>query len=262
MEVPPAVPVTAGHIDTAKERLILARATHLDSLIARLQEPRVQRVIEPLLAGQMPSADPAFDADASYVQDLGLIAQGKDIEIANPIYREVIVRVLAAGAERLVRVSPRDYLLPDGQLDFRRLIDGFAAFWRESGHMLAESMPYPEAARQLVFMAYLQRVVNGGGFVDREYGVGRGAIDMLVRKPYGDGQLQREAIELKVWQHGRPDPLQHGLAQLDNYLEGLGLDTGTLVIFDCRGKLTPVSKRTRISAGKTPAGRAVTLLRA
>ena len=50
--------------------------------------------------------------------------------------------------------------------------------------MLAAGMPYHEVAPQLVLMAYLQRVVNGGGTVDREYGVGRGRIDLLVRWPY------------------------------------------------------------------------------
>lgn len=36
MAIPSDTPVTAEHVDEAKERLILARATHLDSLAARL----------------------------------------------------------------------------------------------------------------------------------------------------------------------------------------------------------------------------------
>src|SRR5690606_40228890 len=39
--------ITAGQAEEAKERLIRARAIHLDSLVARLHEPRVERVIEP-----------------------------------------------------------------------------------------------------------------------------------------------------------------------------------------------------------------------
>lgn len=49
MIVPPTT-VTAEHVDAAKEGLILAGDTHLDSLSARLHEPRIQRFIEPLLA--------------------------------------------------------------------------------------------------------------------------------------------------------------------------------------------------------------------
>ena len=45
IKVPVTEPVTAEHIDTAKERLILTRATHLDSLLARLYEPLVRRIL-------------------------------------------------------------------------------------------------------------------------------------------------------------------------------------------------------------------------
>jgi hypothetical protein len=88
--------ITDDHIDEAKERLIVARATHLDSLEDKLSEPRVQTVIEPLLAGSLLDVDPAFNDAISYVRDLGLIAAGKAVRMANPIYKEVIVRVLGA----------------------------------------------------------------------------------------------------------------------------------------------------------------------
>ena len=130
------------------------------------------------------------------------------------------------------------------------------------GEILAETRYYSEAAAQLVFTAFLQRVVNGGGFVDREYGIGRGRIDLLVRKPYGDGLVQREAVELKVWHPRKADPLPQGLAQLDGYLDRLGLDTGTLIIFDRRPDAAPVADRTGISETTSPAGRTISLLRA
>lgn len=262
MRVEPPAPITAGHFDTAKERLILARASHLDSLASKLNEPRVRRVIEPLITGTLPDVDAVYDDDVAYVQDLGLVAQGDPVRIANPIYREVIVRVLGAGFERVVTDSPRDFLLPDGRLDIRMLLEQFAAFWIEGGETLADGASYRESGAQLVFMAYLQRIVNGGGYVSREYGVGRGRIDLQVRKPYGDHQEQREGIELKVWRKGRPDPLPEGLRQVDEYLARLGLDTGTLIIFDRRPDGAPIYERTRLSGERTPSGRDITLLRA
>ena len=39
---------------------------------------------------------------------------------------------------------------------------------------------YHEVAPQLIFMAFLQRIVNGGGFVDREYGIGMGRVDITL----------------------------------------------------------------------------------
>jgi hypothetical protein len=262
MGVEPPEPVTAEHIEVAKERLILARATHLDSLASKLSEPRVRRVIEPLIAGVLPDVDGVYDDDVAYVQDLGLIAQGNPVRIANPIYREVIARVLGAGIERVITASPQRFLLPDGRLDLGALLAAFAEFWIENGDVLTSATVYHEAAPHLVFMAFLQRIVNGGGYVDREYGVGRGRLDLLVRKPYGDGLVQREAIELKVWHPGRPDPLNEGLRQLDGYLGRLGLDTGVLVIFDRRPEADEISERTAFTDARTPVGRTITLLRA
>jgi len=257
--------ITGALVDEAKERLILARATHLDSLVARLNEPRVRRVIEPLLAGGFAGAGDSYDDDLQYARDLGLVSRARPMAVANPIYREVIVRVLAAAAEEQVLVDdPRSFVLADGRLDLDRLLHEFADFWREHGEVLASHMPYHEVAPQLVLMAYLQRVVNGGGYVDREYGVGRGRIDLLVRWPYeesGKRARQREALELKVWAEGRPDPLDKGLQQLDGYLERMGLDTGVLVIFDRREGAEPPEVRTRFEQASTPSGRGVVVLR-
>lgn len=83
-------PVTVAHIDRAKERLILSRATHLDALADKLQEDRVRSVIQPVLSSQEVGSDVSRD-DIDYVVDLGLIARDEagNLVIANPIYREV-----------------------------------------------------------------------------------------------------------------------------------------------------------------------------
>ncbi len=266
MAVPPGEPITAAHVEQAKERLILARATHLDSLVAKLLEPRVKRVIEPIFAGTMLAADDTYDDEhVSYVRDLGLIARTPPLRIANPIYREVIARVLAGSVEEHVLAAPRSFVQPDGRLDFGRILHEFAAFWREHGEVLTSGMPYHEVAPQLVLMAFLQRVVNGGGIIDREYGIGRGRIDLLVRWPYrrkdGRAAVQRRALEMKLWRPGEADPKKKGLAQLDGYLALLGLKKGVLVIFDRRKKQKRGAKP-RFDEAVTPGGRRVTLLRA
>lgn len=266
MRVPPAEPVTAEHVDEAKERLILERATHLDSLTARLGEDRVRRVIEPLIAGESLLATDTYNDDLAYVRDLGLVAPDAPVRVANPIYKEVIVRVLGNNAESQIVDSPSSFRLPDGQVDMDKLLRSFAEFWRENGEILATHSTYPEAAPQLVMMAYLHRIVNGAGFIDREYGVGRRRVDLLIRQPYTAADnarsVQREALELKVWRQGRPDPLTEGLSQLDDYLDRMELPTGTLVVFDTRPRAAPVHERTAFSQQRTPSGRTVTLLRA
>lgn len=121
MGVAPPAPITEAHVEQAKERLILARATHLDSLVSKLQEARVRRIIEPILAGTMGSVDATYLDDVSYVRDLGLV-EDRPLRVSNPIYREVIARVLAAPVEDRVLADPRSFLLPDGRLDLDRLL--------------------------------------------------------------------------------------------------------------------------------------------
>ncbi|HZM80973.1 MAG TPA: ATP-binding protein [Candidatus Limnocylindrales bacterium] len=266
MDVPPTEPITAEHIDLAKERLILARATHLDSLVARLHQPRVRRILEPLIAGDVQEPETTFDDDLAYVRDLGLIAQDRPIRVANPIYREVILRVLGSATEESITAEPRSFVLPDGRLDFDRLLREFTEFWKAHGEILTSGDSYHEVAPQLVIMAFFHRLVNGGGFIDREYGVGRGRVDLLIRWPYQDSEgqrvTQRQAVELKVWRKGRPDPLAEGLAQLDDYLSRLHLDEGVLVIFDRRPDAEPIDQRVCFDTAETPSGRRVTFLRA
>jgi hypothetical protein len=268
MRIAPPEPITASHVEQARERLILTRATHLDSLVARLNEDRVRRIIEPLMAGVSPPGGATYNDDVAYVRDLGLIAPDAPLRVANPIYREVIARVLATVVEDSVVLPPRHFLAADGRLDLPAILRGFAAFWREHGEVLTGALTYHEVAPQLVLMAYLQSVVNGTGFIDREYGVGRGRIDLQLRWPYQDTQgrrqWQREALELKVWRDRKPDPLDDGLRQLDEYLTQLALDHGVLVIFDRRERRHEDAEPAPISfeQARTATGRDITVLRA
>jgi hypothetical protein len=265
MRVPASEPITAAHVAEARERLILARATHLDSLVARLGEPRVQRVLEPILDGGFAPVDLTYSDDLAYLRDLGILALASPAQIANPIYREVIARVLADPVQSNLDLERAAFVLPEGRLDLRKLLTDFAAFWQEQGDALVGGMTYHEVAPQLVLMAFLQKIVNGGGVIDREYGLGRRRIDLLLRWPYraedGGRLVQREAMELKVWRKGEKDPLPQGLAQLDGYLEGLGLREGTLVIFDRRPAKHRAGAKHRLTRAKAPSGRKVALLR-
>ncbi|QFY14693.1 ATP-binding protein [Nonomuraea phyllanthi] len=257
--------ITAGQVEDAKERLIRGRATHLDALLARLHEPRVKRVMEPVVAGTFPDIDPVFSDDLSYVRDLGLIKQKPPLEVANPIYREVILRVLGDPSEQYVMADPHSFVLPDGRFDLPRLLEEFVVFWREHGEVLIRQEGYHEAACQIILMAFLHRLVNGGGYLDREYAAGSKRLDVLVRWPYtgpqGERLMQREAMELKVWRAGERDPLSDGLTQLDRYLDRLTLSTGALVIFDRRQEAAPWKERGRFAQATTPSGRQVTVLR-
>ncbi len=217
----------------------------------------MRRIVAPMLAGDALPEMP--DDDLRFVQDLGLLRVTGEggLVVANPIYREVIPRMLAAGPRAsLPQIAPT-WLRPDGALDADLLLDGFIAFWRQHGDPLLASAPYHEIAPHLVLMAFLHRVVNGGGTIEREYAVGSRRMDLCLR--YRGVTL---AMELKVWRSGEPDPLAEGLAQLDAYLAGLSLDHGWLVIFDRREGRGPAASRTASSPATSPTGRAITVLRA
>jgi hypothetical protein len=249
-------PITAAKVDEAKEILIRRQDTHSGSLIDRLREPRVQAVIEPMLSGE--ALGDVSEDDRRFVQDLGLVRRSEagGLVVANPIYREVIVRTLAGGAGDSLSQIPVTWLTPEGRLDKERLLASFLDFWQQHGEPLLRTAPYHEVAPHLVMMAFLYRVVNGGS-IEREYAIGSGRMDLCLR--YAGETL---AIEIKVWRPGQGDPQGQGLAQLDRYLAGLGQDSGWLVIFDRRAGLAPVGERLAASVVTSPAGRQVTVIRA
>ena len=249
-------PITADLIDQAKEYLILNRVTHLDQLADKLREPRVRRVIEPMLAGT--ALGEVREDDRQYLVDLGLLRRDGSggLVVANPIYREVLPRALASGPQdSLPRIEPT-WLNADATLNPERLLDAFLAFWRQHGQPLLGSAPYHEIAPHLVLMAFLHRVINGGGTLEREYAIGAGRMDLCLR--YDSVTL---GMELKVWRDGAPDPRSEGLVQLDGYLAGLGLDNGWLVIFDRRQGQAPIAERTTVTEETSPQGRRVLVIR-
>ena len=265
MGIPATQNITSWHMEQAAQNLILARQTHLDSLVDKLKDERVKRVVEPILAGQILSVDSTYDDDVSYVRDLGLISLKPPVRISNTIYREVIVRVLSSRVTDSIELERPTFVTQDGLLDVGVILSEFMIWWKRHGEIMLQGTFYSEAAAQLVFMAWLQRVVNGGGLIDREYGVGRGRMDVLIRWPIPNSPLpqawQHEAFELKVWVDRAGDPLEEGLEQLDRYLSRLHLDRGTLVIFDRRSIALPPSERTSLSQVTSPKGYLIQLLR-
>jgi hypothetical protein len=222
-----SVEVTTGHVDAAKETIILERRTHIDSLVARLREDRVQRVIAPMLVGARVAHDVLHD-DFAYVVGLGLVCLRRGHwEISNPIYQEVIPRALTFDEQGQIYLEPAAFVRPDGTLDMPKLMADWQVFWREDGHLAAEGFGYREAGPHLMLMAFLQRVVNGGGRITREYGLGRRALDLLI-----EWQDRRHAIEVKLRRSTVTE--ERALDQVTGYLERLGLEEGWLVMFDLR----------------------------
>ena len=224
-----ARPIEESDIDEAQEQLILRRETHLDQLADKLREGRVRRVVEPLLSG---GAEREFSArDIEYVRDLGLIAIAPPLRIANPIYAEVVPRELTAAAQEGLVEDTAWYIDAGGGLDVVRLLAAFQVFFREHSEHWVERFEYREAGPQLLLQAFLQRIVNGGGRIEREYGLGRGRTDLLIVWPQGE-RTRKFVIECKILRKGLERTLGEGLAQTAGYMDRCAAEAGHLVIFD------------------------------
>ncbi len=234
-------PISLTTMADTREKLIERRDTHLDQLGDKLREARVQRVIGRILADTVEEtvgADATIpEDDLQYVEDLGLIRVRPQLAIANPIYREVIPRTLTWTTQVLIPEETAWYVKEDGRLDLPKLLAAFQQFFRENGDSWANRFDYKEAGPQLVMQAFLQRIVNSGGRIDREYGLGRRRTDLLVQWPLDEaqgfyGSVQRAVIELKILHKSLEATIAEGLAQTVDYMDRVGTDEGYLIVFD------------------------------
>ena len=99
---------------------------------------------------------------------------------------------------------------------------------------------YREAGPQLILQAFLRRLVNSGGRIEREYGVGRFRTDLLVVWPLPDGREARYVIECKVLRprRGLENTIAEGVRQTVQYMDVTRAEEGHLVVFDLRADRT------------------------
>ena len=218
--------VTVDDVETAKETIIRRRDTHVDSLMERLREPRIRRIMEPVILGEQLVGTSVNDDDYRFVQDLGLLKEVNGALVpANKMYAEIIGRYLSRDDQvRMMQSIPNTpWATPDG-LDMPGLMAAFQEFWRENSGADRRAYEYGEATPHLVLMAFLQRVTNGKGHIIREMALGSKRLDLCVE--YRD---KRYAVEVKT---SRNFAGEDSYRQLAGYLGALGLSEGWMAIFD------------------------------
>ena len=224
--------VTIKHVIEAREQMVLARETHLDALAYGMENPKIRAIIESLIVGK---TDPLLAENDAFRQclDLGLVVLEKGVpSVANPIYREVLARQITYSSQLAIPEPEWQWEKPDGSLDMDALLKEFQKFWRRNSQMWEERMNYTEAFPHLLLMAFLQRVLNGGGHIDREYAAGRGRMDLAVE--YKDAV---NIIEIKlIHSYNTPsEVLEEGLGQIAKYRDKIDKTASAhLVIFDRR----------------------------
>ena len=223
--------IAGDDIMDARERLVLRRETHLDQLADKLREPRVRRVVEPILSGADEDREAFSVRDLDYVRDLGLAAADDPLRIANPIYAEVVPRELTYAPQARLAQDAARFVGADGGLDVVGLLAAFQAFFRQHSEHWVERFDYREAGPQLLLQAFLQRIVNGGGRIEREYGLGRGRTDLLILWPQGR-RTRKFVVECKLLHGSLERTVAEGVRQTLGYMDRCAAEAGHLVVFD------------------------------
>ena len=200
-----------------------------------MYDNRVKHVIEPILTGETSEILGRDDDDVQYVMDMGLVkwSHEEGLIIANPIYEEILLRVLNSRYHDSTP-APSNFKWQDsnGCLDMDSLLKEFQKFWRRHADMWEEKSDYTEAFPHLLLLGFLQRIINGGGYIDREVAAGRGRMDLFVKY-----KEQKFIIEIKLWRSNDSysTVLDEGKEQTSCYRSLVSPDSPAyLVIFDRR----------------------------
>ena len=72
-------------------------------------------------------------------------------------------------------------------------LERFTQFYRENAQIWLQGYQYKESGPHLLLLAFLQRIINGGGYICREYALGSRRVDLFVRWKH-----QTFVLELKI----------------------------------------------------------------
>jgi hypothetical protein len=240
--------VAVEHIRQARGQMIEARETHLDALGERLRDPGIKRVIQTIITGAADVPLGRTDREVELAMDLGLVSWSTDrgFVIANPVYEEILTRFLNSPYhDSLPPPSAWKWQNDDGTLNMDSLLKEFQKFWRRHSEIWEQRADYTEAFPHLLLMAFLQRVTNGGGYIEREYAAGRGRMDLAV-----EYEGRHYIIEVKIIHYyDTPDAVrEEGLEQIQAYRDRTDASAPAwLVVFDRRPNARELSWDERIS---------------
>jgi hypothetical protein len=228
--------VTKELITEARKQMVDARETHLDALMYRLRDPRILRVVQAIFTGENDYLLSREDDDVRLALDLGLIRYDNERGwiISNPVYTEILMRFLNVRYQDATPpASNFKWQKEDGSLDMDSLLKEFQKFWRRHSELWEGHDDYTEAFPHLLLLAFLQRLFNGGGNIEREVAAGSGRMDLYVN--YKDEY--HCIIEIKMLRDYNTlrAVREEGIEQTLRYRDKFGKETPAyLVIFDRR----------------------------
>jgi hypothetical protein len=260
--------ITGTDIDLASRSLILQNDTHFDSLMERLKEPRVSRVIVPVIIGAPSFPQGVSQDDIRYAIDLGLLkpgsAAGERYKPSNPIYQEIIARAMTCDLQEEMPDDLPNKWMDGERLDMDGLLKAFQVYWPKNREALEDNaiktlvsnsvdqalanfnqkMHYNQFAEVISEKIKTEITVSVNesfahlvlfAFLQR---VMNGGADFIER----EYALGRTRVDICVGYKGQCYPLElkikgvksreQSYEQLSGYMDKCGASTGWLVVFD------------------------------
>jgi hypothetical protein len=267
--------VTGTDMDRAAQDLLLRNVSHFDSLAKRLKEPRVRRVVEAVVIGEISMPRDIPEDDVGYAVDLGLLKApngGETLRPSNPIYRELIVRAMTRELQEGIHPALENKWMDGTALDMNGLLKAFQVYWREnsefrkSADVAFKGLESPVTERigkvldnhEIAGKGEVQQEIldiiasSRTGFIGEDFPhivlfaflqrVMNGGADFIQR----EYALGRTRADVCVGYKGVRYPLElklkgarsleDGLIQLSGHMDRCGSATGWLVVFDMNPK--------------------------
>jgi hypothetical protein len=220
--------ITIQNVIQAKNELLQNRNVHLHDLVSRLHEAPIKLVVESIINGEAPDFTQLDDALA-YARSLGLVARHPPIQFSNPIYLELTLRALSSAfqeslADDLVNAS-KYYNKDQKQLNVDDMLTAFQRFYRRYAEVWLSRYDFKEAGRQLMFFAFLFRIIENNAEITWDMSVGSTRCNLCI--DYGE---QKIAITLKLRQDNFAR--DEGLEQAARYADSQHLKNSFLILFD------------------------------
>jgi AAA-like domain len=226
-------------------RLILQKrgVTNFDTVVKNLKEyPDLYNLVYSIAVDGVAMPYNSYDFTTNLGILHGIFGRTEEgmLRIHNRIYREIIVDMMTAEwrtdnvINRKININDFDaisqYHLPNKALDMQKALENFQIFMKKERS--AKDSKFIERDGRLIFLAFMRPILNGAGFDFKEPQISEeNRLDVIITY-----HQHLYVAELKIWRGEVAH--EKGVAQLANYLDDLGLDTGYLLIFDHNKKKT------------------------
>lgn len=239
-------PITVEDVEKGVEVLLYEENSHFDNITEKAKQFK-ETFIDVVFNGveYIPG-----DEEQSLLLTHGLIrAEGKDLFVANPIYKKRFTKTFFREAGAGIDIADRGYFTADGFLNMEAILSDFEEYVMQIGvnAFYASGKPY-EKTGQFLLTAWLYQFVEGGkGDLRYEAPSGLGRMDILLIY-----QGRKHIIETKINRSNIDKTIDRAVEQLSGkYLLTEKVDEGYVVVFDIKTKVGEVgAPQNRVVEGK------------